>query len=34
MAASYDLCISTTPLGIDGTERLIESFIREKISQL
>lgn len=30
-AASYDLCISTTPLGLDGTERLIESFIRERI---
>lgn len=30
-AASYDLCISTTPLGLDCTERLIESFIRERI---
>ena len=34
VASSYDLCISTTPLGIDDTERLIETFIRERMKKL
>ena len=33
IASSYDLCISTTPLGIDGTEKLIEAFIRETLNR-
>lgn len=27
-SASYDLCVSTTPLGIAGTEKVIEAFVR------
>lgn len=29
----YDICINSSPLGVDGTVRVLESYIQERLSQ-
>ncbi|MCI7321922.1 MAG: cytidylate kinase-like family protein [Lachnospiraceae bacterium] len=30
----YDLCINSSPLGVDGTIRVLENYIQERIAQM